>query len=105
MAEIFTFPGSSETKATTATMTIADAGPGLTRGERLYGPHRSREAVRRDIEAHVSARKAYSQEVAWLAAAEAEGLPAANIEAARQETAALPGNAGCRAAPVDLHAH
>jgi hypothetical protein len=88
VAEIFTFPGSSDTKATMAAMTMPDAGPGLTRGERLYGPHRSREAVQRDIEAHVTARRAYGQ-VAWVAAAEAEGLPAANIEAARQDTARL----------------
>jgi hypothetical protein len=85
IAKIFTFPGETTTTATP----IPDAESELTRGERLYGLRRSREAVQRDIEAHVTARRQYSQAVAWVATAEAEGLPAANIEAARQKTAVL----------------
>lgn len=45
---------------------------------------RERGSVKRDIDAHIAARETYQRAVAWLAAAEAEGLPVANIEAARE---------------------
>jgi hypothetical protein len=48
---------------------------------------RSRENVLKDIRAHEAARDTYAKAVAWLAAAEAEGLSEACIEAARQDTA------------------
>jgi hypothetical protein len=51
--------------------------------------YRDRECVRRAIAEHERARDAYAKAVAWLVAAEAENLPAANIEAARQELAVL----------------
>ena len=46
---------------------------------------RERNDVKRDIDAHIAARETYQRAVAWLAAAEAEGLPVANIEAARED--------------------
>jgi hypothetical protein len=57
------------------------------RRERLAS--RDREAVLRDIDRHIHARQAYAQAVAWTAAAEAEGLPPADIEAAHQGLAEL----------------
>jgi hypothetical protein len=41
--------------------------------------------VKRDIDAHIAAPQAYQQAVSWSAAAEAENLPIANIEAARED--------------------
>jgi hypothetical protein len=46
---------------------------------------RDRASLKRDIEAHIGARQAYQLAVSWLAAAEAENLPTANIEAARED--------------------
>jgi hypothetical protein len=90
MADIFTFPNSPTNREKHVPISDdSEPAPQFTRGEQLYGPHRSREAVQRDIDAHVTARKAYGQAVAWLAAAEAENLPQANIEAARSETQVL----------------
>jgi hypothetical protein len=60
--------------------------PTLTRGEKLYGPSRSRESVRRDIDAHIKARKVYAQAVAWAIAAEEQGLPQAQIDQALNDT-------------------
>lgn len=56
------------------------------------GPERAfreRNDVKRDIDAHIAARETYQRAVAWLAAAEAEGLPVANIEAAREDLVRL----------------
>ena len=50
---------------------------------------RERESVKRDIDAHIAARETYQRAVAWLAAAEAEGLPVGNIEAAREKLVEL----------------
>jgi len=55
-------------------------------GERDWGPGRSRSAVQRDIDAHISARKAYARAVAWEAAAQDEELLPDKIEDARQHT-------------------
>jgi len=52
---------------------------------------RSRECVQRGIDEHKACRDRYAKAVAWLAAAEAENLPPANIEAARQEQVVLYG--------------
>jgi hypothetical protein len=47
--------------------------------------YRDRATVKREIDEHIAARKAYQQGVSWIAAAEAENLPVANIEAARED--------------------
>ena len=47
--------------------------------------YRDRATVKREIDQHIAARKAYQQGVSWIAAAEAENLPVANIEAARED--------------------
>jgi hypothetical protein len=49
------------------------------------GGYRDRATVKRDIEAHIAARQAYQHGVSWIAGAEAENLPVANIEAARED--------------------
>jgi hypothetical protein len=54
-----------------------------------YVDWRSREGVQRGIDAHVAARDRYAKGVAWLAAAKAENLPPADIEAAREDLAVL----------------
>jgi hypothetical protein len=41
--------------------------------------------VKREIDAHIAARCAYQKGVSWIAAAEAEKLPQASIEAARED--------------------
>jgi hypothetical protein len=93
MAEIFKFPEQAgifpKSEGRVPIVDESETGPAPRPGSRLYGPHRSREAVQRDIDAHIHARKVYGQAVAWLAAAEAENLPQANIEAARSETQVL----------------
>ena len=54
------------------------------------GPRwRTREGVHQGIAEHEEARDRYAKGVAWLAAAEAENLPQANIEAARQDLVQL----------------
>jgi hypothetical protein len=53
--------------------------------DRVASTWRDRDHVKHDIAAHIAARKAYQEGVSWLAAAEAENLPAANIEAARED--------------------
>jgi hypothetical protein len=47
---------------------------------------RQRKWVTRDIDAHIKARLTYQESVSWLAAAEAENLSPASIEAAREDT-------------------
>jgi hypothetical protein len=59
---------------------------------------RNREGVQKAIREHEEARRAYAKAVAWLAAAEEEGLPMANIEAARKDTAQLYAEMQVRAA-------
>jgi hypothetical protein len=48
---------------------------------------RSRQNVQRDIDEHIAARREYAQAAAWAAQAEAENLPAAVIETAREKAA------------------
>jgi len=56
--------------------------PGEKQTEELCFRHRA--TVKRDIEAHIEARRTYQAAVSWLAAAEAEHLSIASIEAARE---------------------
>ncbi|MGY2906566.1 hypothetical protein [Bradyrhizobium sp. URHC0002] len=58
--------------------------PGETQPEELG--LRDRACVKRGIEAHIEARRTYQAAVSWLAAAEAENLSIASIEAAREDT-------------------
>jgi hypothetical protein len=48
---------------------------------------RTRHRIQEDIKAHVAARAAYGNAVAWEAAAESENLPAQRIEEAQKRTA------------------
>ena len=57
--------------------------PGEKQTEELCFRHRA--TVKRDIEAHIEARRTYQAAVSWLAAAEAEHLSIASIEAARED--------------------
>jgi hypothetical protein len=50
---------------------------------------RTRDDVRTAIREHEEARARYGRAAAWTAAAEEDGLPAANIEQARQDPAQL----------------
>ena len=79
MSNLIRFPGNHTEQPETR------AEHAWERRERLAS--RDREAVLRDIDRHIKARRAYAQAVAWTVAAEAEGLPPANIEAARQGAA------------------
>ena len=58
--------------------------PGETQTEDLG--FRDRACVKREIEAHIEARRTYPAAVSWLAAAEAENLSTASIEVAREDT-------------------
>jgi hypothetical protein len=57
-----------------------------TPGETLYGPSRSRSAVQADIDAHISARKAYGKAVAWEAACRDGDAVEYQREEAREHT-------------------
>ena len=81
MNNIVTFPGSSERQPEVTKPTAAETSP----GEALYGPSRSREAVQRDIDAHIKERKAYGRAAAWAEAARDQMLPECTIENAQAD--------------------
>ena len=49
--------------------------------------HRTRDDVQKDINAHIAARAAWARAEAWLAEADAQELPAGEIEEARAQAA------------------
>ena len=83
MRNVVTFPGRPNGRSQAA-LTIEDQHDAPQRSD-----WRDRASVQSDIERHRAARNRYVQAVAWAAAAESENLPAAQIEAAKQDLAKL----------------
>lgn len=85
-AEIFQF-GGGKSVPPPAPAATTDAGAGDAYLKTVATSYRSRDRVKEDIDAHVTAREAYGKAVAWEAAAESQNLPPGQIEEARERTA------------------